>query len=80
MDNVEIKRSKLKNLISKEQELRFLKATKDVEYTEEEMLEWLEKVAEKNWETIWEMDYDFKKYAEDIVSKKYPKHKEENIK
>lgn len=77
MDNVEIKRSKLKNLISKEQELKFLKATKDVEYTEEEMLEWLEKVVEKNWETIWEMDYDFEKYAEDIISKKYPKYKEE---
>ena len=67
-------------MISKEQELKFLKATKDVEYTEEEMLEWLEKVAEKNWEAIWEMDYNFKKYAEDIVSKKYLKYKEENIK
>lgn len=70
MDNVEIKRSKLKNLISKEQELKFLKATKNVEYTEEEMLEWLEKVAKKNWETVWEMDYNFEKYAEDIMSKR----------
>lgn len=70
---MQISRNRLEDLISKEQELRFLKATKDVEYTEEEMLEWLEKVAEKNWETIWEMDYDFKKYAEDIVSKKYGK-------
>ena len=70
MDNVEIKRSKLKNLISKEQELKFLKATKNVEYTEEEMLEWLEKVAKKNWETVWEMDYNFEKYAEDNMSKR----------